>query len=106
MCATCSSLIGQMLDDPHFTPPESPLMTAYDDGGKFSNVSWCAHYLQVLGSYISVKACGRRRCTYFEGVRLHAYVAAKRCYNVTCTCRELKRIPVTNSVLLISRLMH
>ena len=46
-----------MLDDPHFTPPESPLMTAmtstaaaYDDGGKFSNVSWCAHYLQVLGS--------------------------------------------------------
>ena len=50
MCATCSSLIGQMLDDPHFTPPESPLLTTYDDGGKFSNVSWCAHYLQVLGS--------------------------------------------------------
>ena len=49
--------LHQMLDDPHFTPPESPLMTAmtstaaaYDDGGKFSNVSWCAHYLQVLGS--------------------------------------------------------
>ena len=105
MCATCSSLIGQMLDDPHFTPPESPLMTAYDDGGKFSNVSWCAHYLQVLGSE-KPHAFKVRTPTCTPAARLHACVAAKRCYNVTCTCRELKRIPVTNSVLLISRLMH
>ena len=42
--------VSQMFEDTHLggTPPGSPLM--FHDDSKFSNVAWCADYLQVLGS--------------------------------------------------------